>query len=77
VLVASHRDNLCYDTLPSHSVDVDDQMDRHPDGLSGAGVRQAHVGRQYAMRKAREGLFGGVRVDCAQRALVAGVQCLQ
>ena len=57
--------------------DVHDQMDRERDGLARAAMGQPDIGRQHAVREARERLLGGVRVDRAQAAEVAGVERLQ
>ena len=52
-------------------------MNRQRNRLARAPVRQADIGRQDAMRQARECLLGGVRVDGAQAAEMARVQRLQ
>ena len=61
----------------SHAVDVDDQVDGQGDRFASAVVREPDVGRQNAVRQSRQRLLGGVRVDGAERALVAGVERLQ
>ena len=57
--------------------DVDDEMNRERNRLTGAPVRKTNIGRQDTVRQARERLLRGVRVDGAQAAEMAGVERLQ
>ena len=76
-IVPAHVDDLRNSAVAIDTGNVHDHVNRERDCFASTSMREADIRRQDAMRKAREGLFGGVRVDCAQRALVAGVQCLQ
>ena len=62
---------------PVDARDVHDQVDGEGDRLARAAMRQADIRRQHAVREARQRLLGGVRVNRAQAAEMAGVERLQ
>jgi hypothetical protein len=76
-VVPAYCCDLCDVAVSSNSPDMHDEMDRKSNGFANAPVRQSNVRCQYAMGKAREGLFCGVRVNRAETAEVSGVQSLQ
>ena len=57
--------------------DVRDEVDGEPDGLSRARVREPDIGHQDAVREPGQGLLGGVGVNGAEAAEVAGVDRLE
>ena len=71
------RQQLGHGAASTDAGDVRTTVDGQRDRLTRAPMRQADVGGQDAMRQPRQCLLGGVRVNRAQAAEMAGVQRLQ
>src|SRR5207237_942755 len=70
-------DELRDPTLAAVAGNVRDQVDGKRDCFARAGVRQPDVSGQDAVRKPRERLLGGVRVDGAEAAEMTCVERLE
>ena len=76
-IVPAHFDHARDATVALRPGDVDDEMNGQRDGFADAAMRKPDVGGQDAVRQARQRLLGGVRVNRAEAAEMAGVERLQ
>src|SRR3954470_2191071 len=72
----SNGQQLCDTPAAIDACNVNDQMNGQGDRFADAPMRQSNVRGEHAMRQPRQRLVGGVRVDRAEAAEVAGVEGL-
>lgn len=77
MVISCNGHDFRHSTAASNAIDVDDDVNGQGDRFTCALVWKPDVGRQDAVRQAHECLLGGVRMDRAERALMAGVQRLE